>query len=215
VKHSIARGHFETSGTQVELPVVSRETEERLSLFVALLLKWNPVINLISRKDEAQIRQRHVNDALQLMKLLPPDLTEAVDLGSGAGFPGLICAIATGVHFHLIESDHRKSAFLIEAARVTGAAATIHNARIESVVLPPVRVVTARALAPLVDLIGLAQPFLTTDGVLIAPKGGNVEQELMAARAKWDMQVRSVPSATHPTATILTISEARRFGPHS
>lgn len=192
--------------------VVSRETTDRLRQFTDLLLRWNRTINLISRKDESSVWERHVLDALQLVPLMPPGVTRAVDLGSGAGFPGLVLAIASEAHFHLIESDQRKSAFLREAARLTGASATVHAARIETVHLPPVALVTARALAPLVDLIGLAQPFLAENGMLLAPKGSNVEAELTAARPQWHMRVERAPSTTNPAATILQITEVRRVG---
>ncbi len=191
---------------------VSRETVERLDAYVALLLKWNKTINLISRKDEPAIRQRHVEDALQLLAYMPPSADTAIDLGSGAGFPGLILAIASGVHFHLIESDHRKAAFLAEAARMTATSATIHAARIEAVQLPPVLLVTARALAPLAALIGFAEKFLAPGGVLLAPKGTNVEAELTDARAQWHMQVARTPSTTNPAATILKITGVSRVG---
>ncbi len=192
--------------------VVSRETQERLDAFICLLFKWNRTINLISRKDEAEIWPRHVQDALQLISFLPEIPGPMIDLGSGAGFPGLVLAIATQRQVHLIESDHRKSAFLREATRVTGASATIHTARIETIALPKVRVVTARAVAPLDQLIGLAQNFLLHDGFLLAPKGTNAFAELTAARTQWHMTVQSAPSMTSADATIFKISEVRRVG---
>ncbi len=192
--------------------LVSRETTERLEHFVDLLLQWNKTINLISRKDEADIWPRHINDALQLIRFCPDIPEPMVDLGSGAGFPGLVLAIATQSHVDLIESDHRKSAFLREAIRITGAHATVHTARIDTVVLPKVRIVTARALAPLGVLIGLARPFLTDDGFLLAPKGATAASELTSARTKWHMSVQAAPSITSADATILKISEVRRVG---
>lgn len=194
---------------------VSRETHARLTEYANLLLRWNRTINLISRKDEANLWDRHIADALQLIPYLPEDLTDAVDLGSGAGFPGLVLAIATNVHFHLIESDQRKASFLREAARLVSAPATIHNARIEGVHLPRVRLVTARALAPLPALIALAEPFLASDGVLLAPKGGNADIELTAAREQWHMRVERAPSTTQDSASILQISEVSRVGQES
>jgi 16S rRNA (guanine527-N7)-methyltransferase len=193
-------------------PIVSRETKERLDAFVDLLLKWNRTINLISRKDESEIWPRHVQDALQLTRFLPDTPEPMIDLGTGAGFPGLVLAIATQRHVDLIESDHRKSAFLHEAVRVTNASAAIHTARIETLALPKVRVVTARALAPLDQLIGMAQNFLMEDGFLLAPKGSNASTELSAARAHWHMTVQSEPSMTSADATIFKISEVRRVG---
>ena len=195
------------------LDSVSRETLERLQIYVDLLLRWNPTINLISRKDEAVVWERHIADALQLIPLLPQSCDIAVDLGSGGGLPGLVLAIATGAHFHLIEADHRKATFLREASRVTGAPTTIHATRSEAVRLPPVKLVTARALAPLTALIGMAQPFLAPDGMLIAPKGANAAAELTDARTQWHMAVARTTSITNPAATILQITEVSRAGP--
>jgi 16S rRNA (guanine527-N7)-methyltransferase len=192
--------------------IVSRETAERLKAYTDLLLRWNRTINLISKRDEADFWRRHVEDALQLQSLLPANLDRFIDLGSGAGIPGLILAIASGAHVDLIESDHRKSAFLLEAIRVTGAPAQVHTVRIEDANLTPVKVVTARALAPLVQLVGMAERFLLPGGFLVAPKGQQAEAELTAARAQWHMTVDSVPSKTSADATILKISEVRRVG---
>ena len=192
--------------------VVSRETRARLDSFGELLLRWNRTINLISRKDEAVLWDRHIQDALQLLPLMPVGVSVAIDLGSGAGFPGLVLAIASGCHFHLIESDQRKAAFLREASRLVDAPTTVHAARIETVHLPPVGLVTARALAPLVDLIGLAMPFLAPEGVLLAPKGSNVEAELTAAREQWHMRVERASSTTNAAASILQITEVSRVG---
>jgi 16S rRNA (guanine527-N7)-methyltransferase len=192
--------------------VVSRETRARLDSFGELLLRWNRTINLISRKDETVLWDRHIQDALQLLPLMPVGVSVAVDLGSGAGFPGLVLAIASGCHFHLIESDQRKAAFLREASRLVDAPTTVHAARIEAVHLAPVGLVTARALAPLVDLIGLAMPFLASGGVLLAPKGSNVEAELTAAREQWHMRVERASSTTNAAASILQITEVSRVG---
>lgn len=191
---------------------VSRETIERLNAYAALLLRWNQTINLISKHDEPDFWQRHVEDALQLQPHMPPNLDRFIDLGSGAGIPGLILAIASDVHVHLVESDQRKSAFLLEAIRVTQAPASVHTARIEVVQLLPARLVTARALAPLAQLIGLAERFIGQDGILLAPKGHRAEVELTAARAQWHMTLDRAPSKTSADATILKISEVRRVG---
>jgi 16S rRNA (guanine527-N7)-methyltransferase len=192
------------------LEAVSRETAERLTAYVDLLLRWNRTINLISRRDEALVWQRHVADAAGLVPHLPQGDDSAIDLGSGAGLPGLVLAIVTGRHFHLVESDQRKSAFLREAIRTTGATASVHAVRIEALRLAPVPVVTARALAPLDALLGWAVPFLAPGGVCVFPKGRGVEAELTQAASQWHMRVERAPSATDPTATILRLSEIRR-----
>lgn len=193
-------------------PFVSRETIDRLIAYSALLFRWNRTINLISKRDEPEFWPRHVEDALQLQAYFPPDLDRFIDLGSGAGIPGLILAIASGVHVDLVESDQRKSAFLLEAIRITHAPASVHTSRIEVIQLRPARLVTARALAPLAQLVGLAARFMCHDGILLAPKGHQAEAELTAARAQWHMTVDSAASKTRADATILKISEVRRVG---
>lgn len=193
-------------------PSVSRETRARLEAYADLLIRWNKTINLISRKDESHIWSRHIEDALQLLPLMPSALSHAVDLGSGAGFPGLVLSIASGCHFHLVEADQRKAAFLREASRLTAAKTTVHAARIQAVNIDPTRLVTARALAPLGELLALATPFMAPDGVLLAPKGVHADAELTAARGQWHMRVQGWPSATDAAATILHISEVSRVG---
>jgi 16S rRNA (guanine527-N7)-methyltransferase len=187
--------------------LVSRETQASIDRFVGLLLRWNRTVNLISRATEANVYQRHVADSLQLAPLISPLPARAIDLGSGAGFPGLVLSLATGVTFELIEADQRKAAFLREAARITEAPVTIRNTRVESARLPPARLITSRALAPLPDLLRLAFPLLTPDGVCLFPKGAQIEDELTAAGSQWQMRVERLPSQTEPGATILRISE--------
>jgi 16S rRNA G527 N7-methylase RsmG len=138
--------------------------------------------------------------------LIPePAPRDAIDLGSGAGFPGLVIAIATGIHVHLIEADQRKAAFLREAIRVTGAPATVHANRLEDVTLPPVTFVTARALAPLPSLLGSVARFLAPDGVALLPKGKAVDQELIDAAVVWTMRVERFHSEGSADATILRV----------
>lgn len=182
---------------------------EALVRFAELLLRWNRTVNLIARGDESDLWQRHIEDALQLVPLIPASADRGIDLGSGAGFPGLILALATGIPFDLIEADQRKAAFLREAARVTGAPVRVHAARIEAVALPPAPVLTARALAPLPRLLHLAAPKLTPGGVALFPKGTDSDAELTAARREWHMRIDRVPSRTAPGAVILKISELR------
>jgi len=192
------------------LDAVPRETSGRLLTYAELLLRWNAKINLISRRDEAQLLSRHIEDALQLVSLIPGGIAAGIDLGSGAGVPGLVVAIATGVHFDLVDSDKRKAAFLREAARVTNAPVTVHNARVEKLALPPAKLVTARAFAPLRRLLDLAHPLVATGGIFLLPKGKNVDAELTDARSRWNMQVEKFPSKTDPGATILRLSEVTR-----
>jgi 16S rRNA (guanine527-N7)-methyltransferase len=186
---------------------VSRETQERLGIFVALLLRWQRTINLISPRDVELIWTRHIADSLQLVPLIPPGMDRAIDLGSGAGLPGLVLAIATGIPFELVEADHRKAAFLREAARLTVAPAIVHAKRIEAAAIVPARLITARALAPLDTLLRWASPLLAFGGVCLFPKGRSMEDELTAAATQWHMHILRKPSRTDPSATILRISE--------
>ena len=195
---------------------VSRETAERLPEFVALLLKWNARINLVADRDEATIWQRHVADSLQLAPLMPTADGPLVDLGSGAGFPGLLLALATGRETHLVESDRRKSVFLMEAARTLGLPqVTVHATRIDAATLPPAAILTARALAPLRDLLPHAHRILAPGGVALFPKGRTAEQELTDAAGAWIMQVERFPSRTDCQATLLRLSEIHPAGPHA
>jgi 16S rRNA (guanine527-N7)-methyltransferase len=180
-----------------------------LATFTDLVVRWNSRINLVGRADIGKLHERHILDALQLADFVPPGILRAVDLGSGAGFPGLVLAIATGVHFDLIESDQRKAAFLREAARITAAPAKVHACRIEVASVAPADLVTARALAPLPDLLPLAHRFLSDRGVALFPKGASADQELTGAAAKWNMRIERFPSQTDAAGVILRLSEVR------
>ncbi len=186
-------------------------SEARLRLLVALVERWSPKINLIGRHDIPLLWERHIEDSLALLPLIPPGTAAATDLGSGAGFPGLVLAIATGVPFTLIESDARKAAFLLEAARLTEAPVKIVNVRIETAKTIPAPLVTARALAPLASLLGLALPHLAPGGICLFPKGQNADAELTAARRLWQMEVERFPG-TGPHASILKVSNIRHVG---
>ena len=187
-------------------------SREALFDFAALLLRWNRTINLIARRDEPLLWERHINDALQLAPLIPNSAGRGIDLGSGAGFPGLVLALATGIPFDLIEADKRKAAFLNEARRITGAPVTVHPARIEATFLAPAPLVTARALAPLPALLRLVAPKLAPGGVALLPKGAGSQAELTAARREWHMRVERIPG-THPGAVVFKISELRPVPP--
>ena len=195
-------------------PVVSRETEERLEAFLGLLLKWNARINLVAEGEAAVLRARHIADSLQLLSLLPNDPGPAADLGTGGGFPGLVLAIADAARpWHLVESDRRKAAFLLAASAELGLGhVTVHAERIEAVALPPLRLVSARALAPLSVLLGHAARLLGPGGTALFPKGRSAEAELTAAQADWTMQAERFESRTEPGATILRITGIQRAG---
>ena len=189
---------------------ISSATRDRLTAFSRLLTRWNATIKLVGCQDVPQLWTRHIDDALQLGEHMPLGITHAVDLGSGGGFPGLVLAIATGVHFDLIESDSRKAAFLQEAVAITKAPATIHAKRIEAVTLQPRPLVTARALAPLPKLLDLSQPLLAEGGCCLFPKGERAEAEILEACKSWNMDLQQIPSRTSPVGQIVRITGLRR-----
>ncbi len=196
-------------------PGFTPDVKARLDAFVELLRRWTLRINLVGRADAADIWERHIIDSAQLAALLtdlpvvPADAT-ILDLGAGAGFPGLVLGIVTGRRVHLVEADQRKAGFLREAARVCEADAVIHAERIERLSLPSFHVVTARALAPLPVLLGFAAPVLRPDGICLFLKGRTAEAELTQARRQWQMQVERFPSCTNPDATIFRLREVAR-----
>ncbi|WP_448205197.1 16S rRNA (guanine(527)-N(7))-methyltransferase RsmG [Azospirillum sp. sgz302134] len=185
---------------------VSRETLDRLAAYEATLRKWQPKINLVGPSTLPDAWRRHFLDSAQLLPLIPESVRVLVDLGSGAGFPGLVLAIMGVPEVHLIESDARKCAFLREAARAAGARVTVHNKRIEAVSGIEADVVTARALAPLNNLLSWAHPFIGSRGVAIFPKGQNVAEELTDTTKYWMMRTERFDSQTDPTGTILRVS---------
>jgi 16S rRNA (guanine527-N7)-methyltransferase len=188
--------------------------DDRTSRFLELLLRWNERINLVSDRDPATIRQRHIADALQLLPILPSCEGAIGDLGSGAGFPGLVLAMAVTRPVHLFEADRRKAAFLTEAAAQLGLHhVRVHPQRVEAARPPPLSVVTARALAPLAILLGYAERLLEPGGVAIFPKGRTAEAELTEASRHWSFHAERFPSRTDHEATILRLSQIRRAGP--
>ena len=202
-----SRQTADASSLHVNLPQsVSRETLDRLQIYCALVKKWNKAVNLVSKGDHKVIWSRHVLDSLRLLSHIPKGAGHGIDLGSGGGFPGLVLALATGISFDLIESDHRKAAFLVEAQRMTNAPVRIHCARIESISLPPAPLVTARALAPLPTLLAYAHRSLLPGGAALFLKGARASQEIADAAQQWHMQVDRFDDAKHPGSTILVVS---------
>ncbi len=199
---------------------VSRETLDRLKAYGDLLAKWQKAINLISRADLPDLWRRHFLDSAQLMPLLPPapGAGERViaDMGSGAGFPGLVLAILGAGEVHLIESDGRKCAFLAEAARITRARAVVHNVRLDPKRPPALGfradVVTSRALAPLPKLLEYAFPLLKSGGICLFLKGAGVSEELTAARKVWNMRIEQLPSRSGGAGVILRLGDIARGG---
>jgi 16S rRNA (guanine527-N7)-methyltransferase len=177
---------------------ISREALGRLDAYVALLNTWQSAMNLIAPSTIAAIWTRHIVDSLQLLALAPEAKTW-VDLGSGGGFPGIViaCALKPPAIVHLVESNTKKAAFLREAARVTGSPAKIHNLRIEDFIQQfqgPVDIVTARALAPLPELLGFVAPFLKMGAQALLLKGQDVADELTQAAKYWKIEADLKPS---------------------
>lgn len=192
---------------------VSRETRDTLRTYSDLILRWTGKINLIARSDatEDSIHNRHIADSLQLLPLIPDGVTRATDLGSGAGFPGMVIAIARpDIHVTMIESDHRKAAFLQTVVASLGLQATVLASRIEAALTEPADLVTARALAPLPALLDHAVRMLAPGGICLFPKGRDVQPEIDEAAETWCMVLERIPSQTALDATILRISELRR-----
>lgn len=197
---------------------VSREALERLTAYLALLEKWSRAVNLVGRGTLQDAWRRHILDSAQLVDLLPPAPDgrprRIADLGSGAGLPGLVLAILDAGEVHLIESDQRKAVFLREAARAAAvdSRVTVHAARIEDVPALNADVVTARALAPLPDLLAYAARVAAPGGVGLFPKGDRVAEELTAARKAWTLPIERFPSRSDPRGTILRVKGLRIGG---
>ncbi len=186
----------------------------RLETYAALIAKWQKAINLVAPKTLPQLWERHFLDSAQLLDHAPAGVTRWLDLGSGGGFPGLVIAALSDIHLHLVESDQRKSAFLREAARAMGVPATVHVKRIEAVDAAQLhdamggvpQVISARALAPLHELIGLAHPLAGPDTIYLFPKGRSAGDELTEARRYWTIPAADkLPSRTDPEASILRL----------
>ena len=193
---------------------VSRETLTRLEAYADLLIRWSARINLVGRDTLADLWRRHILDSAQLRPLVPNTARNLADLGSGAGFPGLVLAILGVPGVELVEADTRRCAFLREAARITEAAVTIRPCRIEAVPPHPVDVVTARGCAPLDRLLDLARPFLGPDTVCLFPKGERVEEELTLARKRWTMNVSVEQSLSDRRGVILRLQQVVREPRH-
>ena len=187
----------------------------RLDRFAALLLDWHGRMNLIGASTVPVLWTRHIADSLQLLAIAPAARKWA-DLGSGAGFPGLPIACALADHkateVHLIESNKKKAGFLREAVRITGAPAIVHAERVADfarVFAGALEVVTARAVAPLPELLSIAYPLLKSGAQGLFPKGQDVEAELTQATKCWSIQASFVPSRTDPKSRIVVIREPR------
>ncbi len=197
-------------GTAPDWLNVSRETLAKLEAMLSLVEKWNPAINLVAQSSLTDGWQRHVLDSAQLFPLIPAKTKQAADLGSGAGFPGLVLAIMAqatmpDMHMTLIESDKRKATFLMQASRLLDVPVLVRTERAE--VLSPIEVdlITARAMAPLTALCGLAVRHLAADGLAIFPKGAQADRELAEAATLWRFDTHQMQSQTDPSGRLLAL----------
>lgn len=194
---------------------VSRETFDRLQTFESEVRRWNSTVNLVSRASLDVLWARHMEDSAQVYAHCPIAAEHWVDLGSGGGFPGLVVAILAAEHqpnlrVTLVESDQRKAVFLRQTSQKLGLSVILHAARIES--LPPLEadVVSARALAPLGELLSLSRPHLRSEGLALFPKGVRFGEEVSEARKSWDFDLDVLPSLSQPDAALLIIRKFNR-----
>ncbi len=185
---------------------VSRETLERLQVYADLLVKWQTSLNLVGPSTLGDLWRRHMLDSAQLLRFVPPDTRCLVDLGSGAGFPGLVLAIMGVKGVELVESDQKEAVFLREVSRETGAGVTVHACRIEKLEEKEADVVTARALAPLDRLVPMMSRFMGDNSIGLVPKGADVEAELARVSLVCHLSYTCHTSMTDPCSTILVIN---------
>lgn len=191
---------------------VSRETLDRLEAWLGLLGRWQRAINLVGPSTLADPWRRHLLDSAQLWAHWPAGARVLVDLGSGAGLPGLILAAMGAPETHLVESDLRKATFLREAARTLGLPATVHACRIDAAPALAADVISARALAPLPQLLGHAERFVGAGTRCLFLKGRTAEAELTDARESWMMRARVLPSLSAEDGRIILLDEVTRAG---
>jgi len=201
------------------LTPVSRETGERLDRFLDLLWTWQAKTNLVAPSTLPKLWSRHVSDSLQLLDIVPAAKVW-IDLGSGGGFPGMVlaCALAdkSGALVHLVERNGKKAAFLREALRVTGAPGVVHLAGIEDIVdrlVGPIDCITARAVAPLHQLIGFAEPVVKRGAKALFLKGQDIEVELTEATKYWNIKPSLHPSRTGGHGWIVELDRIERCNP--
>lgn len=194
---------------------VSDDTAARLEVYAALVRKWTRSINLVARNSVDDLWARHVMDSAQVYQIWDRRGRVWADLGCGAGFPGLVVAmLARGdgidLDMHLVESDQRKAAFLRSVSRETSTPVTVHAARIETLAPLNADIVSARALAPLSDLLGFAERHRAANGQCLFLKGERFGDEIADALAMWRFEGQNFSSRTHPGAAILKIGEFAR-----
>ncbi|XDZ62322.1 16S rRNA (guanine(527)-N(7))-methyltransferase RsmG [Alphaproteobacteria bacterium LSUCC0396] len=188
---------------------VSRETIDKFRAYLTLLEKWQARINLVANSTLAEAWQRHILDSGQLAAFYPPQTKNIMDVGSGAGFPGLVLAIMGGVTVDLVESDQRKAVFLSMVIRELDLPAKVHNQRIETLPQLFPDVITARALAPVPKLLKLIENQLSPKSVCLFLKGAAVQDELTNLQTYSTMDATTHPSLSGPTGVVLELKNSR------
>ncbi len=189
--------------------LVSRETLGRLTTYVNLLIDWNERLNLVAPSTIADVWRRHVLDSAQLAPMIPSEAKTIIDLGSGAGFPGLVLAIMLAdrpsLKVYLVESTQKKCRFLEAVIAATGAPAEVHACRAEDMRIKA-DVVTARAVAPLDRLLPLAHPFFRPGTIALFLKGRSLNDELTLATKSWTLTATPFPSRSDPSGFVLRVT---------
>ena len=204
---TVAEAHADSVANFLD---VSRETREKLEIYVDLLIKWQARINLISSKTLPEIWHRHILDSAQLVRYLPHKPSVILDMGSGAGLPVVILAIVTDHQLHLAESDSRKVAFMRTALRKTGTDAVLHEMRIEQLPVIQPDIITARALAPLHQLMTLCSAQHHEKLEYLFLKGRDAKQELTTLPSCQKLEAACLPSLTDREASIIHIKSFNR-----
>ncbi|MDE2383645.1 MAG: 16S rRNA (guanine(527)-N(7))-methyltransferase RsmG [Alphaproteobacteria bacterium] len=190
---------------------VSRESVARLEVLAGTLGAWQQRINLVAPSTVDDLWHRHILDAAQLLPLLPRGTRAIADLGSGGGFPALVLAAIQPATVHMFEANAKKAAFLQEALRQMKVQGHVHRQRLEQGVapkgMPIVQVVTARAFAPLEELLGYAEPFFRAGAIGLFHKGQDVDAELTQAAKSWKISAQKHSSLTDSKAVILDVKE--------
>lgn len=191
---------------------VPRETMDKIHIYASLLEKWQKKINLVSSATLPDMWRRHFYDSFQLKDLFEGSNSgnlKILDIGSGAGFPGLLLSMFDIGEFHMVESNNKKCAFMGQVIRQTGCRAIVHNERVENMASFPVDYVISRACASLDKLLGLGRNFMGTDTVCLFLKGQIADQEILDAKTNWDLNVKKFTSVSEESGMILKVSHIK------
>lgn len=190
------------------MSLVSRETQAKLEGYAAMVIDENARQNLIARSTVADFATRHMADSLQLLALAPAGGVW-LDIGSGAGLPGIPVAIVSGAHVVLVEPRRRRAEFLAKIVVDLGIDAEVQACRVEALATRRVDVITARAVASLDALFAMGVRFSHAGTVWLLPKGRSAQSELASARGRWQGEFRTVASATDPDSRIVIAQHVR------